>query len=485
MEGGMTQIDRRRITAASPARASGCAACWWSAAVLPAGWPRQCCARCWRSDVTVTLVESDAIGIVGVGEATIPPMQQFQRFRSWTKPAFMAATQGTFKLGIEFHNWARQGDAYLHQFGAVGRELDAQVKLHHWWLAGRLADAGRGLILNGRRCTPRSTRQAEPLRPGGARAAAICANRYTHAYHFDAHLYAGYLRRPAEARGASGWKGASPGQSGMARRVSFPPWCWTAGERLEADLFIDCSGFASLLLGKELAEPFDRLEPLDPVRPRTGPAHAAGRRPAAALYARHRPCGRLAMAHPVATPHRQRPRFRQRLFERSEAEGRLLANLDAPDAGRYPAPDQVRHRAARARWVRNVVGLGLASGFSNRSNSTSIHFVQSALERLIELFPHPRDGPGAGRTSSTAGPRGNGPGARFHHRPLSSDRARGFRILALYPAYGDSRQPGAHTGRHGRHAASGGVRRAPVPARQLVILLIGQRCLPRGRSCAG
>ena len=95
-------------------------------------------------DIAVELVESDAIGIVGVGEATIPPMQVFNRMAQIDERAFMADTHGTFKLGIEFHNWGRQGDSYLHQFGMVGRELDAHVKLHHWWLLGRLAAASDG-----------------------------------------------------------------------------------------------------------------------------------------------------------------------------------------------------------------------------------------------------------------------------------------------------------------------------------------------------
>ena len=103
---------------------------WMSAAMLVTALSK---------DISVELVESDAIGIVGVGEATIPPMQKFNRFIRLDERAFMEDTHGTFKLGIEFHNWGRVGDAYMHQFGAVGREIDAVVRLHHWWLVGRLA----------------------------------------------------------------------------------------------------------------------------------------------------------------------------------------------------------------------------------------------------------------------------------------------------------------------------------------------------------
>ena len=92
-------------------------------------------------EIKIRLVESDAIGIVGVGEATIPPIKKFNRFCQVDEQAFLKETNGTFKLGIEFHNWGKQGDRYMHPFGYVGRELDAVVKLHHWWLAGQLSGA--------------------------------------------------------------------------------------------------------------------------------------------------------------------------------------------------------------------------------------------------------------------------------------------------------------------------------------------------------
>ncbi len=338
-------------------------------------------------DIEVTLVESDAIGIVGVGEATIPPMQKFNRMVQLDERAFMAATQGTFKLGIEFHNWGRQGDHYLHQFGAVGRELDAHVKLHHWWLLGRLAADRDGLAYPEFQDLYVSYAAAKAGRfaPAGREKQKL-ANRYTHAYHFDAHLYAKHLRAVAEGRGASRVEGRIEGverhpESGFVSAVVL-----AGGQRLEADLFIDCSGFASLLLGKELAEPFDdwsRYIPSDralavpskraegEIRPYTqGIAHQVGWQ------------WRIPLQHRTGNGHV----FASAFCSESEAEERLLANLETEA---LDTPRLIKFATGRRRraWVGNVVGLGLASGFLEPLESTSIHFVQSALERLVEFFP--------------------------------------------------------------------------------------------------
>jgi tryptophan halogenase len=337
--------------------------------------------------VTVELVESDAIGIVGVGEATIPPMQKFNRFAKIDERAFMADTHGTFKLGIEFHNWGRVGDQYLHQFGAVGREIDAVVKLHHWWQAGRLAAEKDGLPypefqeLYVAQAAARENRFA----PAGREKSQL-ANRYTHAYHFDAALYGKHLRKLAEERGVTRHEGRiahveRDGESGFVTAVSLDD-----GRRLEADLFIDCSGFASLLLGKALAEPFDdwsRYIPSDralavpskrpdgPLRPYTqGIAHSVGWQ------------WRIPLQHRTGNGHV----FCSAFSSESEAEARLLATVEGET---LDTPRLIKFTTGRRQrsWVGNVVGLGLSSGFLEPLESTSIHFVQSSLERLVDLFP--------------------------------------------------------------------------------------------------
>ncbi|HSG55105.1 MAG TPA: tryptophan halogenase family protein [Paracoccaceae bacterium] len=338
-------------------------------------------------DVSVELVESDAIGIVGVGEATIPPMQAFNRMAQLDERAFLAGTQGTFKLGIEFHNWGQVGDSYLHQFGAVGREIDVHVKLHHWWLLGRLAAAadGRPYPEYQDLFVARAATKEDRFAPAG-RDKQQLANRYTHAYHFDAHLYARHLRQVAEGRGATRVEGRitgveRDGETGFVSAVMLED-----GRRLEADLFIDCSGFASLLLGKALEEPFDdwsRYIPSDralavptkradgALRPYTqGIAHPVGWQ------------WRIPLQHRTGNGHV----FASAFSSESEAEQRLLATLETPA---LDSPRLIKFTTGRRQrsWVGNVVGLGLSTGFLEPLESTSIHFVQSSLERLVEYFP--------------------------------------------------------------------------------------------------
>lgn len=338
-------------------------------------------------NIAVELVESDAIGIVGVGEATIPPMQVFNRMAQIDERAFMADTHGTFKLGIEFHNWGRQGDSYLHQFGMVGRELDAHVKLHHWWLLGRLAAASDGQPYPEFQdlFVARAAAREDRFAPSGREKQQL-ANRYTHAYHFDAHLYSKHLRKLAEGRGAKRVEGRitgveRDGETGFVSAVVLED-----GRRLEADLFIDCTGFASLLLGKALAEPFDdwsRYIPSDRalavptrraeggLRPYTqGIAHSVGWQ------------WRIPLLHRTGNGHV----FASAFSTESEAEQRLLATIETEA---LDSPRLIRFTTGRRQrsWVGNVVALGLSSGFLEPLESTSIHFVQSSLERLIDYFP--------------------------------------------------------------------------------------------------
>ncbi len=370
----------------------GGSAGWMAAAALATALSRE---------IAVVLVESEALGTVGVGEATIPPIQQFNRFLKLDERRFLSETQGTFKLGIEFHHWGQVGDAYLHQFGGVGREIDTLVKLHHWWLAGRLTDRGADGGSDGgdypewqdlhmARGLARENRFAPP---GPARRE--LANRYTYAYHFDAQLYARHLRAAAEARGVRRVEGrivgveratGSGGESGdVVAAVVLAD-----GERLAADLFLDCSGFRSLLLGGALGEPFDdwsrwipndralaaptARDPGAPLTPYTkGIAHAVGWQ------------WRIPLQHRTGNGHV----FASAFSSEAEAEQRLLGCLaTAPLA----EPRLIRFttgRRSRAS-VGNVVAIGLAAGFLEPLESTSLHLVQSALERLIALFPSRR-----------------------------------------------------------------------------------------------
>jgi tryptophan halogenase len=342
-------------------------------------------------DCRVMLVESEAIGIVGVGEATIPPIKRFNSFVRLEEVPFIRETQGTFKLGIEFHNWGRIGDRYLHQFGRAAREIDEAVKLHHWWLAGRLAGEAdypayeelfpARALAKANKFVPPSQRQGDPL------------GRHTYAYHFDAHLYARHLRRVAESRGAERVEGTITGVERDKDTGHVAAVVLEDGRRLEADLFVDCSGFRSLLLGGELEEPFDDWSqwlPADralaiptkrvagPLAPYTkGIAHEVGWQ------------WRIPLQHRTGNGHV----FASAFSSESAAEQRLLATLDSKPLGE---PRLLTFKTGRRRraWVGNVVAVGLSAGFLEPLESTSIHFVQSALERLIDHFPSRRMDPG-------------------------------------------------------------------------------------------
>ena len=427
-------------------------------------------------DVAITLVESDAIGIVGVGEATIPPMQQFQRFLKLDEAAFLKATQGTFKLGIEFQNWGRQGDAYLHQFGAAGREIDALVKLHHWWCLGRLA--GQADYPEWQQLHTAWHIATQGRFAPSARGRQDLANRYTHAYHFDAHLYAGFLRRVAEARGVTRVEGRITGVEQHGENGFVSGVVLEGGQRLEADLFIDCSGFAGLLLADTLKEPWtdwshwipsDRAlavptaNPPGNIRPYTqGIAHKVGWQ------------WRIPLQHRTGNGHV----FASAFSSEAEAEARLLGNLEGKALAE---PRLIRFATGRREraWVKNVVAIGLASGFLEPLESTSIHFVQSALERLVALFPNRHMDPALQHQFNTR-TRAEWEQVRdfitAHYHLTERDDSEFWRYTRHMPLP-DSLAEVLECWRAGGHLAVDGGHLFQLGS--WASLLLGQRCLPR------
>ena len=353
----------------------GGSAGWMAATMLATAVPR---------GTEVRLIESEAIGTVGVGEATIPPIKQFNGTIRLDEREFMKATMATFKFGVEFRDWGRPGARYLHQFGRVGREIDPHVKLHHWWLLGKRASgpdypAWEDMFIA--KAAGRADRFAlpdpNPRAPLG---------RYTYAYQFDAHFYARHLRTIAEARGVGRIEGRITGAERVPDSDTVAAVVLEDGRRLEADLFVDCSGFRSLLLGGEMAEPFEDWSqwiPSDralavpsertagPLTPYTrASAHKVGWQ------------WRIPLQHRTGNGHV----FASAFSSESEAEQRLLANLDGKT---LDAPRLIKFATGmrRRHWVGNVVAIGLAAGFLEPIESTSIHLVQTSLERLVELFP--------------------------------------------------------------------------------------------------
>ncbi len=340
---------------------------WIAAAMLARFVPRT---------TKIRLVESDAIGTVGVGEATIPQIRLLTAALGIDENAMLAATQGTFKLGIEFVDWTGPGSRYMHAFGAVGRGLGV-VPFHHHWLRARAAG------------------QAAPLGDYIASARAALDARFdrhpdlAYAYHFDATLLARWLRGLAENAGVDRIEGRivaaqRGGATGDLTGVTLED-----GRAVDGDFFLDCSGFRSLLLGETLGVAFEdwshwlpcdramavACEPTTPLLPYTrATARAVGWQWRIPLQ--HRTGNGLvyAAAH----------------LSDDEAAARLLANLDAAAIGE-PRPLRFSTGKRATFWERNVVALGLASGFMEPLESTSIHMVQSAVARLLSLFPSAGD----------------------------------------------------------------------------------------------
>jgi tryptophan halogenase len=360
--------------------AGGGTAGWMTAAAL---------VRVMGPRLTITLVESSEIGIVGVGEATIPAIAQFNRMIKLDEDDFLRQTQGTFKLGIEFVDWTRRGREYMHAFGPVGRDL-AYVPFHHYLLreSGLRDDAGTGSSPS-----PAGTlwdyslnwlaaKQARFSRqpPGGSPIAGLAW-----AFHFDASLYAAYLSRIAQGMGVrrvdAKIAGALQAPDGDVRALKLED-----GRELAADFFIDCTGFRGLLIEEALRtgyEDWTRWLPCD--------------------RAQAVPCGRTDPLLPYtrATAREAGWQWRIPLQHRTGnglvyssahmtdelAHERLLAHLDGPALGE---PRVIRFSTGRRRqlWNRNVVCIGLASGFLEPLESTSIHLIQVTIQRLILHFPH-------------------------------------------------------------------------------------------------
>ena len=330
----------------------------------------------------ITLVESDAIGIIGVGEATIPPILAFNAMLGIDEAAFVAATHATFKLGIEFHGWGRPDDRYVHPFGALGRDFDG-VAFHQLWLRHQTAD-GVG-PLEDYWISAAAARRARFDRPRGDPRSPLSGISY--AYHFDAAAYAAFLRTFAEQRGVERIEGrigsVEQDADGDVAAVLLDD-----GRRVAGDLFVDCSGFRSLLLGEAMGVPYhdwshwlpcDRAvavpcERRDPLVPLT----RATARPAGWQW-------RIPLQHRTGNGHVYSSGF----MDDDAAEALLLANLDAPASD---TPRRLRFVTGRRErmWQGNVVALGLSAGFIEPLESTSIHLIQSGISKLIALFPDKR-----------------------------------------------------------------------------------------------
>ncbi|HEY1604879.1 MAG TPA: tryptophan halogenase family protein [Allosphingosinicella sp.] len=339
------------------------------------------------ADYRITLVESDEIGTVGVGEATLPHIKLFNDMLGLDEAEFMRETHASFKLGIEFRGWDREGDRYIHPFGAFGEPWGG-VEFQHHWLRARAH--GRPVApLEAYSCSVMAA-QANAFELPDEDPDSI-RSTYSYAYHFDSSRYAGHLRDYGTARGVIRIEGEvcaveREGESGALASVTLK-----SGQRIEADLFVDCTGFRSLLLAGQFGaewEDWSRWLPCDRALAVPCDHGGDGLTPYTRATARHAGWQwRIPLQHRIGNGYI----FSSALLSEDEARGTLLANLDGPPQAE---PRLLRFRPGRRvdAWRGNCVAIGLASGFLEPLESTSIYLIQAAVTDLINLMPTPRAG---------------------------------------------------------------------------------------------
>lgn len=351
--------------------AGGGTAGWMSAAVL---------ARFVPPGVRITLVESETVGTVGVGEATIPQIHLFNSALGLDEAEFLRETRGSFKLGIEFDGWRRQGESYMHAFGNIGRPLGLLPFQHYWLRAKQLGFAKPLQRYSLNELAARTMRMHRGKTSAG--------REMPYAYHFDASLYAAYLRRFAEANGVTRIEGkianvVQDGESGDIASLELE-----GGQRIEGDFFIDCTGFRALLIEGALGAGFDDWSNFLPCdRAMAVPCESKGYfTPYTKAIARNAGWQwRIPLQHRIGNG----LVYCSDYCSDDEACETLLANLDgAPLAD--PLPIRFTTGKRRVHWKKNCVAVGLAAGFMEPLESTSIHMIQSALSRLMAVLPRGR-----------------------------------------------------------------------------------------------
>lgn len=323
----------------------------------------------------ITLVESQDIGTIGVGEATIPPMRTFHRLLGINEQEFMRATNATFKLGIQFENWKQIGEKYIHSFGVTGKQT-LITDFIHFWLRGRKLGIADEF---GHYCLEYKAALANRF--------AINDNiKINYAFHLDAGRYASFLRVCAEARGVARVEGKiadvqQEPESGFITAIKME-----SGQEIAGDLFIDCTGMRGLLIEQTLQTGFEewghwlpcdsaiaiQTESTTPAVPYTKSiAHHAGWR------------WQIPLQHRVGNG----IVFSGYHLSDDEATNMLLSSVDGKV---LTEPRVIKFKTGRRKksWNKNCIAMGLASGFLEPLESTSIHMIMTAVTRLLQLFPH-------------------------------------------------------------------------------------------------
>jgi len=345
--------------------AGGGTAGWMTAAAL---------ARTLGSAIDLTLVESDAIGTIGVGESTIPPMALFNRLLGIGEADFMRATQATFKLGIKFENWKDIGESYFHSFGTTGTD-HWSAGFQHFWMHGQTKGHHHSY----------DDYCLELKAALGGKFAHLPEERMNYAYQLDSGLYAAFLRKLAEADGAKRIEGRIAEVELESATGNIAALHLDGDRRIVGDLFIDCTGFRALLIEGALHTGFDDWTHYLPCDSAIAVQTKSVRAPVP--YTR-------AIAHDAGWQWRIPLQHRQgngivycsRYLHKDAALDRLLTSVEGDV---LTEPNVIRYTTGvrRKQWNRNCVAVGLSGGFMEPLESTAIHLIQRAVLRLIRMLP--------------------------------------------------------------------------------------------------
>ena len=346
---------------------------WMSAAALSKYLP--------SNEVQITLIESEAIGTIGVGEATIPQIATFNRMLGIDEDEFMRATGATFKLGIEFRDWGRLGERYFHPFGEYGFDLEG-TEFHHFWL--RQKAVGEAYGLDAYSLNASAAYAGKFVRPHSDPRSVL--SKLGYAFHFDAMLYAQFLRKYSERNGVTRVEGKvvevqQSGETGFLQSVQLAD-----GREFDGDLFIDCTGFYGLLIEQTLKAGYENWQSYLPMDSAVAVSCSAKEAPRPYTIATARNAGwtwRIPLQHRVGNGHVYCSEF-------ESSEDALALLMNDLEGKALTEPKQLKFVTGRRKqlWVNNCVAIGLSAGFLEPLESTSIHMIQTGIAKLLALFPN-------------------------------------------------------------------------------------------------
>lgn len=351
---------------------------WMAAAILAKYMP--------HPESEIVLIESEEIGTIGVGEATIPHIGNFNFMLGVDEATFIRETQASFKLGIEFVDWGRLGERYMHPFGEYGIEMN-QLPFHHSWR--RLKDLGDSHPLEDYSLNIVAAKAGKFMRPIDDPTS--LASRIPYAYHLDATLYARFLRRFSEQLGATRLEGKVvdvqiDNSNGHIQNLKLE-----SGQVIEADLYLDCTGFRGVLIEGALQAGYEDWSDLLPMDRAVAIQTQVTEPPKPYTIATARTAGwtwRIPLQNRVGNGHVYSSRF----MDQDTATQTLLENIEGEP---ITEPRHLYFKTGRRKtfWKGNCVALGLSSGFLEPLESTSIHLIQEGLIRLVAFLPDQRFSP--------------------------------------------------------------------------------------------